>query len=32
LIGIKGGRIVLDEQAAGMTPADLDELYQTAEE
>jgi phosphonate transport system ATP-binding protein len=32
LIGIKGGRIVLDEQAAGLTPADLDELYQTAEQ
>lgn len=28
LIGIKGGRIVLDESASGMTPDDLDQLYQ----
>lgn len=27
LIGIKGGRIVMDEPSAGMVPADLDELY-----
>jgi phosphonate transport system ATP-binding protein len=27
LVGIKGGRIVLDERSAGMTPADLDDLY-----
>ena len=32
LIGIKGGRIVLDEPSAGMTPGDLDELYQTGDE
>lgn len=29
LIGIKEGRIVLDEKSDGMIPADLDHLYQT---
>jgi phosphonate transport system ATP-binding protein len=28
LIGLKGGRIVLDEASAGMKPEDLDSLYQ----
>ncbi len=28
LIGVKGGRVVLDEAAGGMTPDDLDNLYQ----
>ena len=27
LIGIKDGRIVLDEKSAGMKPDDLDPLY-----
>ena len=27
LIGIKGGRIIIDEPSAGMTPEDLDDLY-----
>ena len=30
LIGVKDGRIALDEPAAGMQPSDLDDLYQTA--
>jgi phosphonate transport system ATP-binding protein len=29
LIGIKDGRIMLDEKSSGMTPADLDHLYRT---
>ena len=29
LIGVKDGRIAMDEPAAGMTPRDLDDLYQT---
>ena len=32
LIGIKGGRVVLDRPAEGLTPADLDDLYRAAEE
>ena len=32
LIGIKGGRVVLDQPAEGLTPADLDDLYRAAEE
>lgn len=27
LIGLRGGRVVLDEPSAGMTPSDLDTLY-----
>jgi phosphonate transport system ATP-binding protein len=30
LIGIKGGRIVLDERSSGMKPGDLDHLYSVA--
>ncbi len=32
LIGLKEGKIVLDTPSAGMTPADLDELYRVAPE
>lgn len=32
LIGIKDGRIVLDESSAGMSPGDLDHLYKTGGE
>ena len=32
LIGIKGGRVVLDRPADGLAPADLDDLYRAAEE
>ena len=32
LIGLKGGRIVLDRPSAGMTPRDLDEIYRTGPE
>ena len=27
VIGLRGGRIVMDQPTAGMTPADLDDLY-----
>jgi len=27
IIGLRGGRIVLDQPTAGMTPSDLDDLY-----
>lgn len=30
LIGIRDGRVAMDEPAAGMKPSDLDDLYQTA--
>lgn len=29
IIGLRGGRVALDEASAGMTPADLDPLYRT---
>jgi len=32
LVGIKSGRIVLDEKSAGMKPGDLDHLYLTGDE
>jgi phosphonate transport system ATP-binding protein len=32
LIGVKGGRIVMDCESAGMTPGDLDDLYLTGVE
>lgn len=32
LVGLKDGRIVLDEDSSGLTPDDLDELYRVAPE
>jgi phosphonate transport system ATP-binding protein len=31
LIGLRDGRVVLDQASAGMSPEDLDELYVTAD-
>jgi len=31
IVGIRDGRIVLDEASNGMRPGDLDDLYRTAE-
>jgi phosphonate transport system ATP-binding protein len=31
IIGVKGGRIVMDRKSAGMTPSDLDSLYVNAD-
>tara|TARA_B100000886_G_C20425854_1_gene493942 strand:+ start:3037 stop:3702 length:666 start_codon:yes stop_codon:yes gene_type:complete len=32
LIGIKGGRVTIDEPSAGMKPGELDELYRVSDE